>query len=133
CVALLNEPYQWAKGLATLRRTDMFVVPGTGLFTDAYGLFGWGPYSLFRWSVAAKICRCRIAIVGIGAGPLSTRLGRWFAKSVLSIADFRSYRDSSTARYLCDIGFRADRDPVSPDRAFSLPDEVLCAPATWDT
>lgn len=128
CVALLNEPYQWATGLLTLRRTDMFVVPGTGLFTDAYGLFSWGPYSLFRWSVAAKICRCKVVVVGIGAGPLSSLLGRWFAKSVLSVADFRSYRDGSTARYLCDIGFRADRDPVYPDLAFSLPVEVLREP-----
>jgi len=125
CVALLNEPYQWAKSLLMLRRTDMFVVPGTGLFTDAYGLFGWGPYSLFRWSVVAKICRCKVAVVSIGAGPLSSLLGRWFAKSALSVADFRSYRDSSTARYLCDIGFRADRDHIYPDLSFSLPEEVV--------
>src|SRR5215471_13342888 len=38
CVGLPTEAYQWVKGLVRLRGTDMLIVPGTGLLTDADGL-----------------------------------------------------------------------------------------------
>ena len=40
CVGLPGEACQWVKGLVGLRHTDMLIVPGTGLLTDAFGLFG---------------------------------------------------------------------------------------------
>ena len=98
----------------------MLIVPGTGLLTDAYGLFGWGPYSLFKWSLLAKACRCKLLFVSVGAGPIYGALGRWFVKSALSLADFRSYRDDSTKQYLKSIGFHSDNDRVCPDLVFSL-------------
>jgi len=122
CVALPNEAYCWVSGLITLWRTDMLVVPGTGLLTDAGGLLSWGPYSLFRWSLIAKFCRCKLLLVSVGAGPLYSTLGRWFVKSILSLADFRSYRESSTLQYLAGVGLRTDNDQVYPDLAFSLPE-----------
>ena len=39
CIALPNEAYRWVHGLINLWRVDVVVVPGTGLLTDAYGLF----------------------------------------------------------------------------------------------
>ena len=117
----IGEPIRWLEGIAELSRTDVLIVPGTGLLTDAYGLTGWGPYSLFRWSVIAKLCRCRLAFVSVGAGPFYSSVGRFFVRSLLSLADFRSYRDESTVRSLQRIGIPADRDRVFPDLAFSLP------------
>lgn len=125
CVALPNEAYCWVSGLITLRRTDMLLVPGTGLLTDAGGLLSWGPYSLFRWSLIAKFCRCKLLLVSVGAGPLYSTLGRWFVKSILSLADFRSYRENSTLQYLASVGLRTDNDQVYPDLAFSLPEAVI--------
>jgi polysaccharide pyruvyl transferase WcaK-like protein len=103
----------------------MLIIPGTGLLTDAYGLLSWGPYSLLRWSLLAKICGCKLFLVSVGAGPIYGLLGRWFVKSILSLADFRSYRDDSTLQYIVGIGFRADKDQVYPDLAFSLPETVI--------
>jgi polysaccharide pyruvyl transferase WcaK-like protein len=125
CIGLPSEPYRWVKGLMRLRRTDMLIIPGTGLLTDAYGLLGWGPYNLLKWSLIAKICRCKLLFVSVGAGPIYGTLGRCFVKSMLSLADFRSYRDNSTMQYLEGIGFRADNDRVYPDLAFSLPEAVI--------
>jgi polysaccharide pyruvyl transferase WcaK-like protein len=125
CIGIPSEIYRWIKGLATLRRFDMLIIPGTGLLTDAYGLRGWGPYSLLKWSLMAKICRCKLLFVSIGAGPIYGALGRCFVKSTLSLADFRSYRDTSTMQYLEDIGFSADNDRVYPDLAFSLPEAMI--------
>ena len=106
CVGLPSEPYRWVKGIMRLRRTEMLIIPGTGLLTDAYGLLSWGPYNLLKWSLIAKACRCKLFFVSIGAGPIYGTLGRCFVKSVLSLADFRSYRDNSTMQYLKGIGFR---------------------------
>ena len=95
------------------------------MLTDAYTLFNWGPYDMFRWSVTAKLCGCKLLFVSVGAGPIYSRAGRFFVKTALSLADFRSYRDVSTQQYLKSIGFPADHDPVYPDLAFSLPAPVI--------
>src|SRR5271155_6051537 len=83
CIGLPSEPCRWFKGLMRLRRTDMLIIPGTGLLTDAYGLFSWGPYNLFKWSLIAKICRCKLLFVSVGAGPIYGTLGRLFVRSIL--------------------------------------------------
>jgi polysaccharide pyruvyl transferase WcaK-like protein len=132
-IGLPSEPYRWVKGLMRLRRTDMLIIPGTGLLTDAYCLLGWGPYNLLKWSLIAKICRCKLLFVSTGAGPVYGILGRCFVKSVLSLADYRSYRDISSMEYLKSIGFRADKDPVYPDLAFSLPVTMISDPNTART
>lgn len=119
-VGIPSELYRWITGFARLRRVDVFIVAGTGLLTDAYGLAGWGPYNLFKWSLIAKVCRCKLFFVSVGAGPIESAAGRWLVKSALSLADFRSYRDKSTVQCLKGIGFPAERDRVYPDLAFSL-------------
>lgn len=120
-VGIPSELFRWPKGVKTLWHTDALIVPGTGLLTDAYTLFNWGPYEMFRWSVTAKLCGCKLFFVSVGAGPIYSRVGRLLVKAALSIADFRSYRDASTLQYLKSIGFSAENDRVYPDLAFSLP------------
>jgi polysaccharide pyruvyl transferase WcaK-like protein len=124
CLGLI-EPCQWMKGFWQLRGTDMLIVPGTGLLTDAFGLLSWGPYNLFKWSMIAKLCRCKLAFVSVGAGPVNTTLGRYFIKTMLYLADFRSYRDESTVAYLRSMGVNANSSQVYPDLAFSLPEDVI--------
>src|SRR5262249_43437918 len=96
CIGIPSELYRWAEGLVKLRRIDMLIIPGTGLLTDACGLTIWGPYNMFKWSLMAKLCRCKLLFVSVGAGPIYGALGRFFVKSALSLANFRSYRDKST-------------------------------------
>ena len=121
-VGVPSEIYRWVNCIVTLLRTDVLIIPGTGLLTDAYGVMNdWGPYSVFRWSVAAKVCRSEVWFVSVGAGPLYTVLGRLFIKTALALADFRSYRDTSSRRYLKKIGVAKHDDPIYPDLVFSLP------------
>ena len=123
-VGVPSELWQWVKSIRTLWGTDALVVPGTGLLDDAYTLLDWGPYDLFRWSIAARLCRCKILFVSVGASHFFSRKGRFFVKTALSLADFRSYRDESSLRCLEGIGFPAGNDPVYPDLAFSLPESL---------
>src|SRR5208282_487153 len=124
-IGLPNELYRWFEALITLKRTDVLIIPGTGLLTDAYGLRSWGPYNLFKWSLIAKMRGCKLLFVSVGAGPLHSRLGRLLVKSALALADCRSYRDNETKEYLSSIGVQVASDKVYPDLAFSLAKELL--------
>lgn len=115
----------YARAFRELKRTDMLIVSGTGVVTDAYGLSYWGPYSQFKWVVMAKLRRCRVLFVSVGAGPIYHTLGRILVKATLSMADYRSYRDEASSDCLKAIGFRSEQDPVYPDLVFSLPEALL--------
>src|SRR6516162_7545169 len=120
-----SEPWRWLDAFKKLKGKDLFIVPGTGLLTDAYGLRGWGPYNLFKWSLMAKLRRCDIRFVSVGAGPIYSGLGRYFVKSALSVAKSRSYRDDASMAYLEGTGFAINGDRVSPDLVFSLPETII--------
>ena len=124
-IGIPSELFRWFKAFRTLKGKDMLIVPGTGLLTDAFGLFNWGPYNLFKWSLTAKLCGCQLLFVSVGAGPLYGAMSRWLVRSALSLADFRSYRDNSTPKYLNGVGFPTSNDRVYPDLAFSLPEALL--------
>jgi polysaccharide pyruvyl transferase WcaK-like protein len=124
-VGLPSELWRGLDAFKTLNGTDMLIIPGTGLLTDAFGLMAWGPYNLFKWSLIAKVCRCRVLFVSVGAGPVYSALGKYFLKSALSLADYRSYRDNASLDYLKRIGFTTNSDRIYPDLSFSLPQAVL--------
>lgn len=119
-IGIPSELYRWLDGLIVLKGTNVLIVPGTGLLTDAYGIGSWGPYGLFKWSLIAKLCGCKLLFVSVGAGPIYSRMGRWLVRSALALADFRSYRDVATRDYLSSIGASVARDKVYPDLAFSI-------------
>jgi polysaccharide pyruvyl transferase WcaK-like protein len=124
-IGLPSEPWRWLDAFKTLKGADALIIPGTGLVTDAYGLMAWGPYNLFKWSWIARMCRCKVLFVSVGAGPVYSALGRYFVKSALSLADFRSYRDNASLDYLKRIGFPTNSDLVYPDLVFSLREAML--------
>ena len=101
----------------------MLVVPGTGLLSDVWGLSSWGPYSLFKWSLAARLRGCKLIFLSVGAGPIYTRLGRLLTASALRMAQYRSYRDDASLAVVRSIGVRDDRRRVYPDLVFDLPAE----------
>ena len=61
----------------------------------------------------------------MGAGPIYHWLSRWFIRFALSVADYRSYRDSYSKQYIERIGFETNSDRVCPDLAFSLPEAMM--------
>jgi polysaccharide pyruvyl transferase WcaK-like protein len=124
-IGIPSELYRWLAAIRILKGMGMLIVPGTGLLTDVCGLSGWGPYTMFKWSLVAKLCRCKLLFVSVGAGPVYSALGKYFVKSALSLADFRSYRDNASLEYLKGIGFPTNSDRVYPDLVFSLPEAVI--------
>jgi polysaccharide pyruvyl transferase WcaK-like protein len=119
------ELARWFKMTATVRDVDMLVMTGTGMLGD-FGILPFGlHYEILKWSIAAKLCRCKVLFLSVGVGPLRQSLSRRFVKAALSCADYRSYRDEFSKDYLKQIGFDSRRDYVYPDLAFSFPGTKL--------
>lgn len=119
------ELLQYVRAFKALKGSEMLIVPGTGLVTDAFGIDHWGPYNQFKWVLAAKLRRCRILYVSIGAGPITSTAGRALVRAAFSLADYRSYRDDASRDWLTRIGFSSERDPIYPDLVFGLPGALL--------
>ena len=74
-IGIPSEIYRWLKGFNTLRGAVALIIPGTGLLNDVVTLFNWGAYDIFRWSVTARLCGCKLFFVSVGAGPLYSSRG----------------------------------------------------------
>jgi polysaccharide pyruvyl transferase WcaK-like protein len=124
-VRVPRELAEWVRAFQALRGTTLLVMTGTGMLGD----FGIGPldlhYEILKWSILAKLRRCKLLFVSVGAGPIRSGLSRRIVKAALSLADYRSYRDEFSLRFLRGIGFDTSRDSVRPDLAFSLDDAAL--------
>ena len=111
----------WIRAISHLRRFDVLVVPGTSTLCDyRSGPFG-TPYGLFRWALAAKLCRTKLYFVSTGAGPIYGWLSRLMIKSAASIAHHRSFRDQVSKDFVSSLGIDTSRDLVYPDLVFKLP------------
>jgi polysaccharide pyruvyl transferase WcaK-like protein len=111
----------WVHAVRTLRGLDVLLLPGTGVLSDYCQGPSGRPYALFRWCLAARLCRVPLVFVSIGAGPIDHPLSRWLMKSAVAMARYRSYRDIVSRDFATRIGVRTENDPICPDIAFLLP------------
>jgi polysaccharide pyruvyl transferase WcaK-like protein len=119
------ELYRWFKAVVRLRGAEMLIMTGTGMLSD-FGISPFGlHYQILKWTLAAKLCRCRVIFLSVGVGPLHHPMSQRLVKSVLSRADYRSYRDQFSKRYLECIGFNTEHDEVYPDLVYSFPLAML--------
>ena len=126
-IALGAELFQYLRAFRILRGADILIFPGTGLLTDANGIHGWGPYGMFRWTLAARLRRARVLFMSVGAGPITTLAGRQLVRATLSLGSYRSYRDEPSMACLSRIGVPTERDRIYPDLVFGLPKAILPA------
>lgn len=111
-----------ASAFKILKGFDMFIISGGGQLDDYWGGGGpWShPYTLLKWGGLARLRGARFMIVSVGAGPLDAKLSRLFIRYALSLANYRSYRDEYSRKYVKEVvGFQKN-DSVYPDLAFSL-------------
>lgn len=121
---LLTLPRKTASLVHAVRRArnlDALVVPGTGILDDFGGSPFGMPLALLAWCLVARLSGTWIAFVSIGAGPIDNPISRWLMRSAVAVADYRSYRDTVSKKFMVSIGFDARDDAVYPDIAFKLP------------
>lgn len=102
-----------------LKGIDLLVIAGSQQLID-YVDGPWAfPYTLFKWVVLAKAQKTIVAFVSVGAGPIQSRLGKFFAKAALVLSDYRSFRDSGSELFARNLRVR-QQTAIVPDLVFSL-------------
>jgi len=123
-IALLRVPravWNWIYTLGLLKRFDVMLVAGTGVFDDYRDSpFGW-PSRLLRWSLAARLRGVRLIFLSVGAGPIVNPFSRLLMKASARLAQHRSYRDAESRAFMQGIGMDESESAVLPDLAFLLP------------
>jgi polysaccharide pyruvyl transferase WcaK-like protein len=122
------EPVFLLRSYCRLRGVRLVLVAGSQQLNDAYG-GPWGfPYTLWKWSVLAKLAGAKVAFLSVGAGPIRARLSRLFVRWALALASYRSHRDTLSAELMRSLGVRG-AGHVVPDLAYGLPVERGAAAA----
>jgi polysaccharide pyruvyl transferase WcaK-like protein len=87
-------------------------------------------YALLNWSLIAKLCGCRLLFASARGEPMYHPMTEWLVRAALWLADYRSYRDLYSKRFIEGIGFKTRGDRLYPDLAFSLPRALFpeCSP-----
>lgn len=105
--------------LRRLKDIDLLIFAGSQQLVDNWG-GPWGhPYTLFKWTIMARLTHTKVAFASVGAGPVTTFFGKFFIKHAVSFANYQSYRDESSQRLVEQVGVPGSK-LVVPDLAFSL-------------
>lgn len=115
-----NEINDWQAAMRVLRDADMLIMTGTGMLTDYMTTATGYPYDIFRWTGAARLAGCKVAFVGVGAGPVYGNMSKRLLRRALGRAWFRSFRDENSRDRIRKIGFEDEKDFIFPDLAWSL-------------
>lgn len=107
------------RSFQAVRRLDLLLVSGGGQLDEEFG-GPWGhPYVLFRWAMLSRLAGTRLAVASVGAHHMNRPLTRFFIRTALASASYRSYRDPGSQHQLSRWGFTRN-DPCVPDLALSL-------------
>ncbi len=115
---IAREPLFLWRCWRALRGVEALVVAGSGPLTDEWGKWR-HPYAVFKWAMLARASGTSYIPLSVGAGPLDSKLARWFVRKAMQSSSYRSYRDPSSARLVAEQGVEGE-NAVVPDLAFSL-------------
>lgn len=113
----LYQSYKRLKGI------DLVIVGGSGQLVDNEGGALNHPYNHFKWTWLARLAGAKFVFLSVGAGPLFTRLGKWFIKKSLLMASYRSFRDDYSKQLVENLGVK-ENNVVCPDQAFLIEREA---------
>jgi polysaccharide pyruvyl transferase WcaK-like protein len=107
-----------SKVFREVRRLDGVIIAGSGQFEDSWGGPMAFPYTLFKWSLAARLAGKPLAILSSGAGPIDRALSRWFLRRSVRWSCYASFRDEASAALMHAVSGRSQQ--VAPDLALGL-------------
>lgn len=120
-IQLMMEPIRAWKTRKLARSFDLLLVSGTGIADDFYQTPFDTPLSLLRWCKAVSANRGKVRFISIGAGPVAHWLSRRWFRNSFRLADFRSYRETSSRDFAVSIGLHDGPETVLPDLVYGLP------------
>jgi len=111
---LFEELSFLGKSFRIIRSFDLLVISGGGQLLDSWGGPWKFPYTVFKFTLLAKLSRAKCYFLNVGAGPLDDPLAKWFVRKALSLADYVSFRDADSRKLVEKIGFTG-KSQVSAD------------------
>ncbi len=109
----------WVLSYRFLCGFRLLILRGGGQLSDSWGGPWKHPYTLFTWSMLARLSRTPFIVLSVGREGISSPLSRWLLRHALQGARYRSYRDEETKKMVEKWGIKG-RDYLYPDLAFSL-------------
>ncbi|MFB5661026.1 polysaccharide pyruvyl transferase family protein [Alteribacillus sp. HJP-4] len=100
-----------------MQSLDLLIIGGGGLLMDMYKRDA-PLYCVL--GLTGKYSGCRVAVHGVGAGPITTRPGTFFIKKLTHAAATVAVRDERSKQLLQDIGVKKEVSVIN-DPAFSIP------------
>jgi len=119
CLAPTLEVAHFLVCLRYMARTHLLVIAGGGQLDDYWGGARGHPLSLWKWSLAAALCRTRIVFASVGAGTIRTRGSEYFLRSALARARYVSVRDPRSLQTVRTT-LNCPQATLVPDMAFHL-------------
>ncbi len=114
---LLEPKFLWSS-YRNLKGVEILLIAGSQQLNDIYGAWEF-PFTLYKWSVLARLTGTKVAVLSVGAGPLSSRMSRFFIRRVLHMSSYRSYRDVISRHLIESIGVEGP-NPVYPDLVYGM-------------
>lgn len=116
---VLREIAFWARSYRALSGLDLLIISGGGQLSESWRGPWSHPFTIFKFCLLAKLARKRLYFLNVGAGPLKHPLSRFFAKSSVRLADYRSFRDEESQLLIRNLGVKSETH-VYPDPAYAL-------------
>lgn len=101
-----------------LNGVKLLIIAGSQQLIDYVGGPWAFPYTLFKWSIIARLANAKVVVLSVGSGPIYSHLGKYFIKKTLSIAIYRTYRDETSREWIQQLR-PGDDISICPDLAFS--------------
>ena len=102
-----------------LKGAQLLLAAGGQQLNDGYG-GPWGyPFTLYKWTLLAKLTGTKVALLSVGAGPIDSPLSKFFFRRTLNMVNYRSYRDGISSKLMASLGIKGEH-PVFPDLVYSL-------------
>jgi polysaccharide pyruvyl transferase WcaK-like protein len=116
---LMREVKHLGRSFKVLRSLDSLIIAGGGQLGELWRGPWSHPYNVFKFSLLAKLANRKLLIINVGAGPLSSWLGRVFVKSSVYLADYVSLRDVESQALIQRLGVKR-KTHIFPDSVYAL-------------
>jgi polysaccharide pyruvyl transferase WcaK-like protein len=116
---VFNELRLLLKSISVLQSLDLLIINGGGQLLDSSGGPWAFPYTLYKWTILARVLNVRCYFLNVGAGPIRARLSNYFIQTALSLAHYVSVRDNGSRALLQSLGYKGPCSVVT-DSVYGL-------------
>jgi polysaccharide pyruvyl transferase WcaK-like protein len=116
---LVREAIFWVRSYRVLRSLDLLIISGGGQLDELWHGPWCLPYTVFKFSLLARVARKKLYLLNVGVGSLEHPLSKFFAWCAVRLANYRSFRDRDSQERISALGVSVETQ-VYPDLVYAL-------------